>query len=268
MAKIIDGMPAEQYHATDALSATGMKLLATKTPAHFRWAMDHDEHKDEFDLGTATHSLILENDTSNVRVLDFPDWRTKAAQEAKAEAYAEGGIPLLRKDWLTVCAMRDSVAAHPLARIALEGIPERSVFWDHESGVHLRARFDKHSPDSPIGPVIVDLKSLACADPNEFGRVAANFGYHQSDANYRDAAKAATGEDHSFLFVLIEKAAPYLVSVVELHPDAVKLGRRLNEKAIRLYAECTATGNWPGYPACDPIELPTWATHNFEELLS
>lgn len=267
-ARIVDGMPAEKYHATDALSASGMKILATKTPAHYRWAMDNESHKDEFDFGTAAHSLILENDTSKVDVLDFADWRTKDAREAKAESYANGRVPMLAKDWATVVDMRDAVAAHPLARIALEGTPERSVFWDHVTGVHLRARFDKHAPESPIGPVIVDLKSLVSADPNEFGKAAANYGYHQSDANYRDAAKAATGEDHAFLFVLIEKTRPHLVSVVELHPDAVDLGRRLNERAIRLYAECSANGNWPGYPAADPIQLPTWATHNFEELLT
>lgn len=267
--EILDNLPAADYHRRPELSASGMKILATKTPAHFRWAMDHgEEHKDAFDLGTATHSLILEDDTTAVEVLDFDDWRTKAAKEARDAAYLDGRVPILRKDWAGVVAMRDSIAAHPLARLALTGgHAERTIIFQHETGVGVRARLDKHIPDSPIGPVIVDLKTTVCADPREFGKTAANYGYHQQDANYRAAAKAATGLDHSMLFVNIEKTQPHLVSVVELSPDFVDLGRRLNDKAARLYADCTATNTWPGYPASDPIEAPTWAALQMEDLL-
>jgi hypothetical protein len=266
--QIIDSLPADEYHQRPELSASGMKILATKTPAHFRWAMDHEEHKDEFDFGTATHSLVLEEDTSGVEVLDFPDWRTKDAREARAAVYADGRTPILAKDWAGIKAMRDSIAAHPLARLALSGgHAERTIIFEHGTGVGVRARLDKHIPDSPIGPVIVDLKALVSADPREFGKAAANYGYHQQDANYRDAAKAATGDDHSMLFVLVEKAPPYLVSVVELSPEFVGLGRRLNDKAARIFADCTAAGHWPGYPASDPIDAPTWAQYAMEDLL-
>ena len=264
-----DHVPATQYHLDPALSASGMKILATQTPAHFQhWRTAGETHADHFDIGTATHSLILEADTTNIRILDFPDWRTKDARTARDEAYAEGAVPILSKDWVVIRAMRDSIAQHPLARIALEGTAERSMFWTDPNGVARRARMDKHNPQSPIGPIIVDLKTTTNADPRKFGKAAADYGYHQQDANYRDGALALTGERHSFLFVQVEKTAPYLVSVVELAPEFVDLGRRLNDKAARLYAECTERGEWPGYPAADPIEAHVWAARDMEDLLS
>lgn len=266
---IHDGVPNAEYHAHPALSSTGLRILASKTPAHYRWAMDHPEHKAAYDLGTAAHSLVLEDDTSNVDVLDFDDWRTKAAREARDESYADGRVPLLAKDWALVVAMRDAVAAHPVARLALTGgHAERSVITEHTTGTMLRVRPDKHLPDSPIGPLIVDLKSTVNADPRHFGRTAADFGYHQSDALYRDVLKTVTGEDHKFLFVLLEKTAPHLVSVVELDDDAVDLGRRLNERAIHTWMRCDAAGEWPGYPTTDPVGLPAWAAMTMEESLN
>lgn len=266
MAKIIDGMPADQYHASPGLSSTGLRLIA-RTPAHYRWEQEHPTTSDEFDLGTVAHSVILEGDNSGVAIIDMDDRRTKAYKEAEYVARANGKIPLLRKDWAIVERMRDAVLAHPTARLALEGTPERSVFWDHETGIPLRVRADKHNPDSPIGPIVTDLKTTTNADPNEFGRAAAQFGYHQQAALYLDGFNQATGLDHQFLFVLVEKKAPYLVSVVQIHPDDVALGRDMNEKAIRTYMECTLTGKWPGYPQSEFVRIPSWAAQQMEAKL-
>jgi len=79
--------------------------------------------------------------------------------------------------------------------------------------------------------------------------------------------KALTGEELPFHFVLVEKTEPYLVSVVELDTEAVNIGRQLNDRAKRIYRECTATGNWPGYPSGELVSLPMWAIYQAEELL-
>jgi hypothetical protein len=113
----------------------------------------------------------------------------------------------------------------------------------------------------------VDLKTTVNADPREFGKTAYNFGYHQSAAHYIDGVKAATGEELPFHFVLVEKTAPYLVSVVELDTEAINIGRQMNDRAKRIYQECTNTGNWPGYPGSELISLPMWAIYESEDLL-
>lgn len=259
---IYDGITNADYHRDEALGSTSLKTLATKTPAHYQYDKSHTTHKDEFDVGTATHSLILEDDTSGVEVLDFAAWTTKAAKEARDEARAAGKIPMLAKDWQQVVAMRDSVMAHPVASKLFTGHrAEASVFWE-EGGLMLKCRPDAWHPS-----ILVDLKTTRDADPNEFGSTAANLGYHQSVAHYIDGVHEATGEELPFRFVLVEKTAPYLVSVVDLDAEAIEIGRALNDRAKRIYRECLEANTWPGYPNTDPVSLPMWAIYKSEDLL-
>ena len=259
---IYPGITNADYHKDPALGSTSLKTLATKTPAHYQHDLTHAKYSDAFDFGTAVHSLILEGDESGVGVWNFPNWTTKAAREGREESRAAGKIPLLEKDWQQVEAIRDAVMAHPLAKAAFTGHkPEQSVFWD-EDGLMLKCRPDAWQPG-----LLVDLKTTRDANPNEFGKTAHEYGYHQSAAHYVDGVKAATGEELPFHFVLVEKTEPYLVSVVELDIEAINIGRQLNDRAKRIYRECVETNTWPGYPTADLISLPMWAIYQTEDLL-
>lgn len=259
---IYGGVSNRDYHADPALGSTSLKTLATRTPAHYIHDKTHPKFSDAFTLGTAAHSLILEGDTTGIEVVFADNWLTKAAKEAKAAALAAGKQPLLAKEMTQVQAMQYAVMNHPTARELFTGHKaEQSVFWD-EDGLMLKCRPDAWKPGQ-----LIDLKTTVNADPREFGKTAHNFGYHQSAAHYIDGVKEATGEELPFAFVLVEKTAPYLVSVVELDWEAIDLGRALNDRAKRTYRECTASGKWPGYPPADPIELPTYAVHETEDLL-
>lgn len=261
--RIIDGLPADQYHANPALGSTSLKTLATKTPAHWKWEQSHPKTSDAFDLGTVVHSITLEGDDSSVAVVDADSWRTKAAQEERDLARLQGKTPLLKADWTTARRMRDSILAHPLAKAALTSHrAETSIFWE-EDGIELKCR-----PDAWITGIVTDLKTCVSADPRKFGKVAHEFGYHQSNALYVDGVKAATGEDVDFAFILCEKVEPYLVSVVELDVEAVMIGRQLNDRAKRIYRQCMETREWPGYPPSNPIPLPSWAIREAEGVLA
>lgn len=259
---IYDGLSSRSYHADPALGSTSLKTLATRTPAHWKWEQAHPVQKDAYDLGTIVHSLALEQDESMVKVIDVEEKRGKVWTEPAEAARAEGKIPLKTAEWNQVRAMRDSILAHPLAGRALTGHrAEASVFWD-EDGLPLKCRPDAWNLD-----MLFDLKTTVNADPREFGRTAHNLGYHQSHAHYVDGVKAATGEDLPFVFILCEKTPPYLVSVVELDPEAVELGRRLNERAKDIYRECAAADNWPGYATAELIRVPAWAARQTEGIL-
>src|SRR5690606_6428313 len=96
------------------------------------------------------------------------------------------------------------------------------------------------------------------------------WGYHCQAAWYLDGYRALwEGSDPAMLFVFVEKAAPYLVSVVELDRHALAVGAELNRRALHIYAECRATGVWPGHsPEIELVALPAWATTRLEELRS
>lgn len=265
---IYGGISNADYHRDEALGSTSLKTLATKTPAHYQYDKANPKFSEAFTLGTAAHSLILEGDTSGIVIVEADNWLTKDAKAAKAEALAEGKQPLLTKEMAQVFMMRDSVMAHPLARAAFTGgTPEQSVFWNHDTSTPLKCRPDMLHQGGKLGNLIVDLKTVQSAAPDEFSKSAANFGYHIQQAHYQAGLKAIAGEDFAFAFVLVEKQAPYFVSVVELHSDDVARGADMVERSIRIYNECVASGKWPAYESSAPTELPRWARYREEDLL-
>lgn len=259
---IYAGVPNADYHADPALGSTSLKTLATRTPAHWKWERENPVRKDVYDIGTLAHGRILEGDASLHAVIDVPDKLGNKWKIPAGEAKAKGLIPVTAKEWAGIEAMRDAVMDHPVASKLLTGHrAEVSVFWD-EDGLTLKCRPDAWKPG-----LLIDLKTTRSADPNDFGKTAHEFGYHQSAAHYIDGVKAATGEELPFHFVLVEKTEPYLVSVVELDIEAINIGRQLNDRAKRIYRECVETSTWPGYPNADLVSLPMWAIYQAEELL-
>ena len=102
------------------------------------------------------------------------------------------------------------------------------------------------------------------AEPETFTRKATrDFGYHVQAAFYRRAAALLGLGDVRFLFVAVEKTSPHLPSVVEFDAEALAEADRLVTQAITAYAECTATGRWPGYPpGIHLASLPPWQQGN------
>jgi hypothetical protein len=259
---IYPDLKSKDYHADPALGSTSLKTLASRTPAHWKWESENPVHKDIYDLGTVTHSLILEGDESGVEVIDVPDKRGNKWTIPAAEAVNAGKIPLKTEEWEMVKAMRDSVMSHPVAREAFTGHrAEESVFWE-EDGQMLKCRPDAWKSDN-----LVDLKTAANADPREFSKSGFKLGYYQSAAHYQDGILAATGEKLPFVFINVEKSPPYLVSVVEYDEEALHLGRQMNAHAKSVYRRCVETGEYPGYVHTERISLPIWAIYQSEEIL-
>ena len=65
--------------------------------------------------------------------------------------------------------------------------------------------------------------------------------------------------------MLVEKAAPYLVSVVELDDLFYDLGKQKNETAAAKWKHAKETGQWPGYEGISRVLAPVWALDEIEE---
>lgn len=285
-------IPADVYHADPvpggSLSSGGARrLLPPSCPALFRyWVTNGQAPTEAFDFGHAAHLLVL-GAGPPLAVVDADDWRTKAARAERKGAYQTGAVPILRADYEIVQAMAAAIKAHPIARALFNpdaGKPEQSLFWvDQASGVWCRARLDWLPNYTVLPPqdgrtrqdfnrlIIPDYKTCRSADPDALSRDIYNFGYHQQAAWYLDAVKATCPAgahpdfQPAFIFVCQEKTPPYLVTVAEVDQLALRVGQELNRQAIDLYAECVASGNWPGYS--DDVELiglPAWVERRYE----
>lgn len=258
---IVLGLSDTAYHAdTSALSATGAKRLLD-CPARFLWERDHPRpYTPAFELGHAAHTLTL-GTGAGMHVVQADSWRSKAARTERDEALAAGLTPLLEGEYEQVQAMREALAVHPIAGPLFDRtdrVTEASLYWtDSATGVACRARPDWWSHDRSL---VVDLKTTSrSAAPGEFGRLAAQFGYHLQAAWYLEAVRAVTEVEASFVHVVQETVPPYLVAVVQLDAEALHVGAEQADRARRLYAHCQATGQWPGYPpTVHPAHLPGW----------
>jgi hypothetical protein len=265
-------MPEAEYHAHPALSSTGArKLLPPSCPAKFAvWRAEPPAPSAAMELGTAAHKIRL-GIGPEIHVVNADDWRTKAAQVERDQARAGGSVPLLTADYERVCAMNDALRAHPLASAALNpargGKPEQSIFAvDSDTGVQLRARLDwMPDPGSGSRPIIYDYKTAVSAEPGQFARHASDLGYHIQAAMYTGVYQLVTGTKAAFGFIVQEKTPPYLVSVCFPDEDMQAAGHRACQAAARIYAHCTTTGEWPGYPIdVTYISLPPWARREYE----
>lgn len=255
---IVHGMSDTDYHAErDHLSSSGARDLLD-SPAKYRWKRENPPAPTQtFNLGHAVHAYVLGSGATPL-IGGYDSYRTKEAQAWRDAAHADGHTPLLTHEWEQVRAMGGAVRSHPLASELLrDGEPEVSLFTtDPGTGVKMKAR-----PDWTRPGWLVDLKSTINAAPASFGRTAANFGYHIQAAWYLHTAHLAglAGEDTRFLFVLVEKEAPYLASVVELDAGALRAGAEQMRRALEVYRDCTTSGIWPGYPDDAPlVGLPGW----------
>lgn len=256
---------------TEWLSVSGAKkLLPPSCPAKFKATLGVEEHKPQYDIGKAFHREVL-GDGPEVRVYDGDSWRSGDARAFRDAAYAEGAVPLLASEWATVSAMAAAVKAHDVAPLLFQGgAAEVSAFWtDEATGVKCKARFD-YLPEKQAGRrlVVPDLKSAVSADPGEFSRAAARFGYVMQQVHYSSALQhLGVDDDPAFLFVVCEKDPPHLVNVGQFaHEDDIKATAVALEKALRLYADCLATDTWPGWPGVTSLTLPTWHLYALEEI--
>lgn len=251
------------YHAHAALSSTGARTLANDCPAVFDYQRHHPQApKQEFDLGSAAHKLVLgagPEITAVAGPVHAPnEWRTDESKKAVAAARAKGQIPLKPRDFDTVMAMAEAMRRHPDADevFAPGGSAEQSLFWtDFETGVFCRAR-----PDW-IGNGITDYKSTTDVSIPHLQKVIAERGYHQQADWYLSGAvdRDLIRSDAPFRLVFQAKTAPYLVTIVELDDIALQIGRDLNRYALDTFRNCTAAGNWPGYTqGIEVIGLPAW----------
>lgn len=264
---LYDGIPDDEYHRSHALSSSGArKLLPPSCPALFKYDRDNGQApKAVWDFGRAAHAHVLGVGAPVVRV-DADDWRSKAAKEARDAAYADGHTPVLEREWQQVVGMADAVRAHPIASALLDpdrGRPEVSAYWeDPKHEIWRRIRLD-WLPDTDGGRLIVpDYKSTASAEPRAIAKSVASFGYHVQEAFYRDGLEALqVADDVAFVFIFQERSAPYLITVVQLDLEALRIGRTLVDRACQVFAECEATGEWPTYTSdVELISLPGWAT--------
>ena len=219
------------------------------------------QHKGIFDLGSAAHAQFV-GEGAEIVVVDAADWRTKAAKEARAAAYAAGKTPIKiadmeRVDAMTEAAQRQFGQHQELRDILVERIRrEASIFW-HEGGVTCRCRPDLYL-DGP--PTIIHYKTTGTnLNPYTLSKYAASLGWELIAAHYAAGVKGLTGVEPCQYFAVQETSPPYLCLVAELDQAFLELGQQRRKRALDIWKWCLKENKWPGWPnGTTVLEAPPW----------
>lgn len=269
----IHRLPSSVYHADPAplpsLSATLGKLAVNKSPRHAWHASPRlnpawePVNKKTFDIGRAAHRAVLGCGDDYVALPSDILAKNGAASTTEAKAFIanarDRGLTPLKEDEVDqIEAMRRVVHAR-LVEYGITLKPERSelVALAEIDGIWCRAMLDNVDEDPRLP--IYDFKTCEDASPEACLRAIINYGYDLQAEHYRAVWKAVTGEERRFVFIFQEKSEPHEVTLVALSGSFQDVGSNRAAKARRLWAECTTTNNWPGYPVgLHEVDAPAW----------
>lgn len=206
-------------------------------------------------FGTAVHCSVLEpaRFASEYSIAPRFDGRTTAGKEAKKEweLLNKGKTMIESEDMEAVKQCTRSILSNPIiGPLLFQGKSEVSLFGeDDETGVALKARLDYLTEDT-----VLDIKTTDDASPKGFERTVALYGYDIQAVHYMEMSQRKR-----FLFIAIEKVAPYAVGIYELDDELIEFARIERRARINLYASCKEMDSWPAYPqVINKISLPSW----------
>ena len=212
-------------------------------------------------VGSAVHCLTLEPSVfvDAYAVAPAVDKRTKEGKQVWAELEETGKTILSIDEFELVQGVSEAVQNHPTAsKLLSEGIAEHEIYTSID-GVPAKAKLDWYR-----NGFVIDLKTTEDASPSGFRTAVAKYKYAIQAAWYLDCCAAAGMNATEFIFIAVEKSAPYLIGIYVLSEADIERGRADYQKALALYCECESSGVWRGYsPHIETLtDLPSWAFAN------
>jgi hypothetical protein len=241
---VIKDVSMDVYRKDIGLAASDLKLLAYRSPRHFKAKLDGlvpERTSPSLSLGTLVHMAVLEPEKFEAHAVQEValDRRTKAYKEWLAEQPEDALI--ISKDHDDICTgIVSSLRTSGLIDLFEGGQNEISVFAEID-GIELKCRPDTLNLSKRI---IVDLKT--CRDLRYFIADARNYYYPFSVPHYQSIIRETVGEVLDYVFVAVETEPPFDVGWFKLSPDSLQRARDDWDGALQTYKRCLETGQWDG----------------------
>lgn len=238
-------MPFEDYKGAEGCNASTLKTLVKDDYAR---VLIPREATDAMRFGSAAHIVLLEPELIKKEIVvkpKFPKGGKGVTADVKAENirlenefFALHGDNWIEQDELDqvmgMCkALRIAGSDAELLLSHDEFKTEVSVFGEVD-GVPAKCRFDGLILSAGVG---FDYKTSRTANPREFIWDARKMGYDLQAAWYIDTMASIGHTIDQFIFLVQEKTAPYLCSVIGFAADGefVQEGRDKYRAALEKY---------------------------------
>ena len=256
-----------EYHGRKThLSSTNVRTHK-KNKKQFKYSLTHDLIKQTKAMadGTAVHAFFLERDKFDTDFVIKPaDMRlnTKVGKEWALEH--QNKIIIDSELGNNLYEMEKSFMDSP-ARLIYDkqGQSELSYFWDDLGLVKGKCRPDWISND---GNIVVDIKTTTDASPRGFQKSISTWGYHLQLGWYLRGLRKLGVPAKQFIFIAIEKTAPFCVGVYRADQDMINFAMKELDQLMPEIQTAMVSNEFPDYtPEITSISLPPWMTNKKEQ---
>lgn len=199
------------------------------------------------------------NKRTNIGKSEFASLESAVKQNGQIMISSSSKYP---EKYNTILSMKAEVDKHPMLKLIFaNGVAEEFVEFEEEmSGAVIK--FKSHWVDLNNN-LIVHLTTTSDASEQQFAKDSVNFKNHKRAAIQLDGYANTNRPKDGFLFVSVERSAPFKISILYLDERAISLGRSTYLDNCALFMECLKTDNWPGFkPTATAVSLPEWVFKN------
>ena len=260
-------MSNEEYHAkTKYESSTTVRKVLVSPKKYLYDKTAESVPTKAMEEGTAIHTYFLENELFKNRYCFKPKAFNGRTKEGKQWMEEHVHLNVLAAEWEeNLIHMNHSFLDSPAKIIYdIKGLTELSYFSEDLSGIKAKCRPDWISSD---GHTVVDLKTTQDASPKGFQKSIANFGYHIQSSFYMRVLQNLDVPVEEFIFIAIEKTAPFCVGVYSADTEMLEEGNKKVDEAINQILWCKENDSYPDYTPneIETISLPPWMTKKSEQ---
>ena len=260
----------EHYHSHDGYVSSSMIRTLADSPAKYHAEYIARTVKREetpaMALGTAVHTAALEPERYAAEYVVTPpecsDRRTKAYKEWAAGC-EPGVIVLTQSDAETVAMMVDGLRSNPAIRGLLDahGRVEESIRWTDILETKCKIRPDKVIEHAEV---VVDIKTTQECTVHAFEQSIGAFRYDLQAAFY---LRGLAGIDYRFMFLVIEKTAPFRARIFELEEDSLRAASDKIESLIIELDKRTKENDWldPNQHGITKVRTPFYRLSSYDE---
>jgi len=253
---VIKDLSNTRYHSMDGISSSAVKTVYKKSLAH--WRGQKQKQSSAFNLGSAVHALLLEEDKD--LVVKGPKTKTSKAFKELEKELQEDQILLSEAEYYM---------AHKMAKSALENnkcgkalrhkdrVNEVSIFERcPRSGLELKTR-----PDLMITEegAVYDVKTTIDASPSGFSKECFKYAYDIQAAFYKYVIELAGIEVKEFSFIACEKSSPYVSHMHVVSSDLLNNAtKRMHDTLDQIAFADLSLDYGTGWGNYSVIDLPKW----------
>ncbi|HEV7253830.1 MAG TPA: PD-(D/E)XK nuclease-like domain-containing protein [Mesorhizobium sp.] len=283
------GISLADYHGKRDLfdgPSVSKSVLAWLLPTHggspkafwgrWTWNPNHVKLKstDALDFGRACHALMLADEVFSesfaVRPANFRDYKTKAAQEWRAEVEASGKTPVTPDQIERIKRMADDAARYDVVRAGvLNGAVERTLACkDPETGIWLKTRPDAMAR---VDGVFADLKTTSSLDEDFLERQFGDACYFLQAAMTRMICRELGIPFETFVLIYVLNDDVPDTAHVEADQFDLDRGERVIRWCLRGIRRGLDTGEWPGARPFNAgerrIQMKVWLKDRLDRFL-